>query len=135
MSMPAAPGAPPPATGQGSSGGTDIVTSLQGIIRQLSNANANTLTLISAIQSVFPRITGSFTLAAAATTTVTQPEITATSVVLPFPTNAAAATLMGSAKALYIKTLTPGASFTVETANAANAVGSETFSYIVANTG
>lgn len=131
MSMPAAPGSQPP--GQGSAGSTDIVTAIQGIVRQLSTGNANALTLIAAIQSIFPRIAGSFTLAAAATTTVTQPGITATSVVLPIATNAAAATLSGSVKALYIKTLTPGASFTVETANAASAVGTETFSYVVVN--
>lgn len=131
MSMPAAPGYQPP--GQGTAGGTDIVTALQGIIRQIANGNANLLTLIAAIEAVFPRITGSFTLAAAATTTVTQPAITASSKVLLEPTNAAAATLMGSVKSLYVSALTAGTGFTVATASGGNAAGTETFNYIVSN--
>lgn len=114
--------------GQGTAGGTDIVTSLQGIIRQITAGNA---ALVASILATFPRTVGSFTLAAAATTVVTQPTIKANSVVLFVPTNAAAATLMGSAKSLYLSALTPGASFTVATASAASAAGTEKFSYIV----
>lgn len=131
MSMSASPGFQPP--GQGSSGGTDIVTAIQGLIRQFSASNQNMLSLIAAIEKVFPQIVGSFTLAAAATTVVTQPAIKANSVVLLMPTNAAAGTLMGSAKSLYVSVLTAGASFTVATANATNAAGSETLSYVVVN--
>lgn len=131
MSMQGAPGYQPP--GQGSSGGTDFVTALQGIIKQLSSANSNMLTLIAAIQATFPRITGAFTLAAAATTTVTQTKIAANSLVLLTPTNASAGTLMGSAKALYISALSAGASFTVATASGGNAAGTETFNYTVVN--
>lgn len=131
MSMPGSLGYQPP--GQGSAGSTDLVTQLQGIIRQLSNANQNMLTLISTINGVFPRISGSFTLAAAATTVVTQTKIAANSVVLLIPTDASAATLMGSNKSLYVSALTPGASFTVATASAASAAGTETFLYVVVN--
>jgi hypothetical protein len=104
----------------------DVVTVLRQIATNLSQ-------LIQRVGSIFPRISGTFTLTAAATTTVTQTGITATSVVLLSPTNAAAATLMGSAKALYISALTPGASFQVATANATAAAGTETFKYVVVN--
>lgn len=107
--------------------------SLGDQITVLKQTNAQLGNLIQALQAIFPRITGSFTLGAAATTTVTQPAITATSRVLLEPTNAAAGTLMGSAKSLYTSALTPGASFTLATASGANAVGTETFNYVVVN--
>ena len=72
-------------------------------------------------------------MAAAATTPVTQPAITASSKVLLEPTNAAAATLMGSVKSLYVSALTAGTGFTVATASGGNAAGTETFNYIVSN--
>jgi hypothetical protein len=138
MSMPQVPGGPAP--GQGSSGGTDIVTQLQGIVRQLSTSNANINTLITSVNALtaavlatFPRITGSFTLAAAASTTVTQTKTAANSVILLIPTDASAATLMGSNKSLYISALTTGASFAVSTASGGNAAGTETFDYIMVN--
>jgi hypothetical protein len=49
--------------GQGSSGGTDIVTQLTGIVRQFSNANTNTLALIAALQAAFPRTVLGYTVA------------------------------------------------------------------------
>lgn len=69
MSMQGAPGYQPP--GQGSSGGTDFVTALQGIIKQLSSSNKNTTTLnanmvslIAAIQAVnFPQNVKGYTVA------------------------------------------------------------------------
>ena len=131
MSSPASPGYQPP--GQGTAGGTDVVPVLQGVVRQLSNANANMLTLIAAIESIFPRVNGTFTLSAAATLTVTQTGVTADSIILLSPTNASAATLMGSAKALYISARTAGASFQVSTASGGNAAGTEVFSYVVVN--
>ena len=74
-------------------------------------------------------IVGSFTLGAAATTVVANVDVTATCTILLTPTNAAAATLQGSAKCLYISARTAGASFTVATASAAAAAGTETFNY------
>lgn len=74
---------------------------------------------------------GSFTLAAAATTVVNNANVTALCKIILVPTNAAAATLMGSNKALYISTRTAGTSFTVATASAAAAAGTETFDYWV----
>lgn len=138
MSMPASPSQSP--LGQGSAGSTDVVTTLQGITRQLSNGNTLLQTLITsigtlttAIQSVLPRIFGSFTLNAAASTTVLQAGIKANAMVKWTPTNAAAATLEGSAKALYLASISPGVSFTVATASGGNAAGTETFQYSVEN--
>lgn len=110
------------APGQASAGATDAVTQLQGIVRQLSN-----WVLAFKGRPTF----GSFTLAAAATTTVPEPATQSNSFIQLTATNAAAATLQGSAKALYISAKVAGTSFTVATASAANAVGTETFSYTV----
>ena len=111
---------PPP--GQGTAGATDINSTLQGIVRQLglwvkAFAGRNTF--------------GSFTMAAAATTTVPQPAVEANSNITLTATNASAGTLQGSAKSLFILSKSPGISFTVQTANAAAAAGTETFNYAV----
>lgn len=120
---------PDQTVGQGSSSNTDIVTALQGIIRQITAGNA---ALVAAIAAVFPRITpGSVTLGAAATTVVTAPQITATSKITLTPTNAAAATLVGSAKSPYISARSVGVSFTIATASGAAAAGTETFDYLI----
>jgi hypothetical protein len=76
---------------------------------------------------------GTFTLGAAVTTTVSDTDVTATSVILLMPTNAAAATLMGSAKALYVSARTVGTSFAVSTASGVAAAGTETFEYQLLN--
>ena len=76
-----------------SAGATDVVTQLQGIVNQLSQ-------LVKAFKG--RPVYGTFTLAAAATTVITQPAVQSNSVISFFPTNAAAGTLQGSAKALYI---------------------------------
>lgn len=93
------------------------------------------LLALQTIAAAFPRITGTFTLAAAATKTVAEPRITANSVVSVFPINAAAATLMSGAKSLYWDPAAnvAGASFTVKTADGTNAAGTEQFSYVVIN--
>ena len=149
---------------QGSSSSTDIVSTLQGIIRQITAGNAaitsvdtdvtaaieaqttaqgtqsaslitELATITAAILAVFPTavFTGSFTLGAAATTVVNNGHVTASSVIIPFPTNASAGTLMGSAKSLYISAKSAGVSFTVATASAGAAAGTETFSYVIVN--
>lgn len=89
--------------------------------------------LVTALQSIVPRVAGTFTLAAAATTTVPQTATTSTSFIQLTPLNASAATLMGSAKALYISARTQGSGFTVATANAAAAAGTEQFQYTLVN--
>lgn len=106
--------------GQGTAGVTDAVTQLQGIVRQLSNW----------VMAFTGRtIYGTFTLAAAATTVVTEPATKSNSFIQLTPTNASAGTLAGSAQALYVSAKTAGASFTVATAAGTNAAGTETFSY------
>jgi len=74
---------------------------------------------------------GSFTLGAAATKVVSDANVGAASTVYLTPTNAAAATLMSGAKALYHSANSGGASFTVATADGTNAVGTETFNYLL----
>lgn len=88
--------------------------------------------LLVAIQSAFPRIAGTFTMAVAATNTVTDARINANAVVWLQATNLSAGTLQGSAKNLVVSAVASG-SFTVSTANATNAAGTETFSYVAFN--
>lgn len=117
----------PPLMGeQGGASLADLLTKVGGISAGLSQ-------IYQALSALLPRIVGTFTLAAAATTTVAQPGVKGNSVVQLTPTNAAAATLMGSAKSLYPSVLTPGTGFTVATASGAAAAGTETFSYVVIN--
>lgn len=146
---------------QGSSSNTDIVTALQGIIRQITNGNAavktdvtgaieaqtteqatlnaalitQLATITAAILAVFPTkiFTGSFTLGAAVSTVIANGNVLSSSIILAFPTNASAGTLMGSAKALYVSAKSAGVSFTLATASAAAAAGTETFSYVIVN--
>lgn len=72
---------------------------------------------------------GTFTMAAAASKAVTETRVTSGSKIVLQATNAAAATLMSGASALYISATTAGTSFTVTTANGASAAGTETFNY------
>ena len=97
------------------------------------NLSAAIVQLNATLGLVLPRVFGSFTLAAAATTTVTNSKVAANSIIVLMPTNAAAGTLMGSAKSLYISARSAGVSFTVATAAGTNAAGSETFDYQIIN--
>lgn len=98
--------------------------------RQIVQAiNALSTTFANAI----PRVTGSFTLAASASTTVADVNVTGTSRISFTPTNAAAGTLEGSAKCLYVSARSVGVSFTVTTASGAAAAGTETFDYFIVN--
>ena len=123
-------GAPPPAGGGWGGGGvaSQIMTVLQQGVVAINQLATNIL-------NTWPRTTGTFTLAAAASTTVAQPAVKATSVVIPFAANAAAAALMGSSKSLYVPaaSIVPGASFTVKTGDGTNAAGTELFTYAIFN--
>lgn len=108
--------------------------SIADVVVALNQANRNSSLLVQTMSSVLPRITGSFTLSAAATTTVTQPAVKANSVInWNNPTNAAAATLMGGTKALYLSGIVAGASFSLTTANGTAAAGTEAFQYFIFN--
>lgn len=102
-----------------------------GIESKLQMGNQLLAQIDQTLKGITRLSTGSFTLAAAATTTVTDTNVTANSVVLPFPTNASAATLMAGASSLYVSAKTAGTSFTVATADGGNAAGTETFEYLI----
>jgi len=106
---------------------------LDDVVTVLKTSNQNMSQLITTVESVLSRSFGTFTMDASATKVVADTTIASSSVVLLMPTNAAAGTLQGSTKCLYVSTLTDGASFTVETASGVAAVGTETFSYCVFN--
>lgn len=114
---------------------------LSGIVGQIAignqNLSANFQALIAALAAIFPQVSsitgGSFTCAAAATTTVTQTLTTANSYIVPIPTNAAAGTLMAGATSLYLSARTANTSFAFTTANGAAAAGTETFIYLLVN--
>jgi hypothetical protein len=101
----------------------DVVTKQQATIQQLS-------AIYTALLNIF-RNTGTFTMGAAATTVVANVGIQANSQIILIPTNAAAGTLIGSTKSPYVSARSVGTSFTVATASAASAAGTETFFYIV----
>lgn len=102
----------------------DVTSKLQMISQSLGQ-------LVQLVTSQFPRSLGSFTMSATASKTVTDAKCTSSSYVVLIPTNAAAGTLQGSAKCLYV-TYASG-SFTVSTASAAAAAGTETFQYVLTN--
>lgn len=77
--------------------------------------------------------TGTFTMTASATLVVPNINVLTTSLIFLQATNLAAGTLMGSAKSLAVTAKSAATSFTVSTANATNAVGTETLSYFIIN--
>lgn len=87
--------------------------------------------LRDAILSTFPRVTGTFTLSAAASTVVPNTSVTSTSIISLTPLNAGAATLMAGANSLYVSARTSGASFTVSTAAGGSAAATEQFQYLL----
>lgn len=105
---------------------TDIVTNLLTLNRNIGALNI-------ALQAILPRVIGALTFGASATAVVAEPAVRSTSIITLIPTNASAATLVGSAKSPYVSTRTVGASFTVSTANAAAAAGGEVFQYTLQN--
>ena len=106
-------------------GTQDGINQLQGVVTNLSQ-------LAQVFAGVFPRIVGSFTLAAQTTTVVAQVAITANSHVYPQATNTSAA-LLQRTSGLFISALNPGVSFSISTQSGA-AAGTETFNYFVVNT-
>lgn len=113
-----------PSWQQGTSGSTDVVTALQGITRLLS-------AMVGVFQGKFT--TGTTTLAASATTVVSQPAVKSGATIILAPLNAAAATLVGSSKSPYVSAISAGTSFTISTADGTNPTGTEAFSYYIIN--
>ena len=114
-------------------GSAPIGGSLQALVTSIKSGVVYLGQLVVIWKAVLPRATGSFTMTAAATHAVVETRVQANSLVNLIPTNAAAGTLQGSAKSLYISSVTAGVGFTVATASAANAAGTETFSYSTVN--
>lgn len=104
----------------------DVVTALNMAVRGLMQLN-ETLKTITRLSG------GSFTMANASSLVVSDPNVTATSVIILQATNADAADLQAGAKALYVSAKTPGTSFAVATADGNAADGDETFSYLIYN--
>lgn len=105
--------------------------SLTDIATNQKLLNQNMSLLVTTLQSIF-RNYGTFTWnGAAATTVVTNAGVQATTQVLLIPTNAAAATLVGSNESPYVSARSVGVSFTLSTAAGTAAAGTETFFYIL----
>lgn len=103
-------------------GVTDVVTQLQAIVRQLT----------ALVQAITGRVvSGTFTMTATSSLTITQPAVQSLSNIQLTATNAAAGTLQGSNKSLYVSAKVAGTSFTVTTASGVAAAGTETFSYTI----
>lgn len=108
---------------------TDLNSTGQGVVRNLG-------LLVQTMQSLVGNFgiaaTGNFTLGTGSATIVLQSATTAASQPHWIPTNAAAATLMGSNKNLFLSARNAGVSFTVATATG-SPTGSEQFSYFLLN--
>jgi hypothetical protein len=106
-------------------------------VNQLRGLNANLAQLANYFSSAFPlrAFSGTFTCAAASTTTVSSTDVKAASTILLTPMNAAAGTLQSGGGHLYVSARTAGVSFSVTTANSTAAAGTELFSYIIVNVG
>lgn len=112
--------------------GSPVGGNLQDLVNTQQNGVRYLGQLVLALQNFLARATGSFTMPAAATSTITDANVSANARVFLQPTNAAAGTLQGSAKCLYISSVSSG-SFVVATASGADAAGTEQFSYMAVN--
>jgi len=113
-------------------GGGDI-----DMLAQVNGVNANLAKLVSTFQTRFPlsSFSGRFTMPAAATYVVTDANTKANSIIWPVPANAAAASMMATAKILWVSAKSAGANFTVATADGTAATGGQIFDYILINVG
>ena len=107
----------------------------QALLGMFQGANSNFAASAQAMSKAFVgnASIGTFTCAASATTTVTDANVKSGSAVVLVPTNAAAGTLQGSSKALYI--VAANGSFAAKTASGVAAAGTENFTYLVATIG
>lgn len=107
----------------GAGGGSDFSAG----ISTLQNIARNIALLVQAYSGRL--VGGTFTLAAATTTVVTQTAVKSNSIVSLTPTNATAA-LTQRSQGIYHSANSVGASFSVST-QSGSALGTETFEYIV----
>jgi hypothetical protein len=99
--------------------------------QNITSSGTNTNSFRKGNQINTNALTGSVTLDADASTTVSNNNITSTSKITITPTNAAAATLQAGASAVYVTNRTSETSFDLDTADAGNAAGTETFEYTI----
>jgi len=104
---------------------------LTELVREANVSNRVLGEIVNALRAITRLSGGSFTMAAAATKVVTDTNVTATSIIILMPTNAAAGTLQQSTETLYISSISAGVSFTVATADGGSAAGTETFQYLI----
>lgn len=105
--------------------------SLSEINSQLKFSNQNLSRLIETIAAIFPRVASSFVFPnGASSVTVAQTSIQSSDNVVLIPTNAVAATMIGSTKSPWVSTFNPGASFVVSTATGTT-TGTGTFNYLI----
>ncbi len=109
---------------------TAIQTSQATLATQTTSIASSQSTIAAQSQRLH---TGTFTMTATATRVVTDVNVLTTSQIFLQATNLAAGTLMGSAKALAVTAKSAATSFTVSTANATSAAGTETLSYVIIN--
>lgn len=107
--------------------------SLSEINTQLKLANQNMSRLIQTIADIFPRVSSSFIFPNnASSVTVSETNVQSSDRIVLLPSNAAAATMVGSSKSPWVSTVTSGASFVVSTASG-SATGTGTFNYLIFN--
>ena len=99
----------------------DLVSTNKGGVQQLGN-------IVDAILNVFPRINGTFTLSAATTTGVSNGNVAANTIIVPFATNATAALIVRT-NGLYHSANTAGTGFVIST-QSGSATSGGTFAYV-----
>jgi hypothetical protein len=105
-----------------------VSTSLASGTLDLVAINTSLIAINTAILTSFPRISGTFTLANATLSPVTNNQVRASFVVAWSPTNATAA-LTERTNGLFLQAVTAGSGFVVST-QSGSAIGTETFQYI-----
>jgi hypothetical protein len=108
------------------------------MLGQAQGLNKNVSDLVSIMRSAFSPMNvhqGQFICSAAATTTVADTNVKATSFITLAPQNAAGASLMAGSHSLYVSAKAAGTSFTAATADGGAAAGSEIVSYLIINAG
>ena len=103
------------------------------IVQALAAGNQNMSALIQAVGNLSRFSIGTIAWTAAASVTVADVNVTATSYIGFSPTSASAGTLIAGATSPYVSALTVGMSLTLTTSNAGATAGTETFVYILIN--